>query len=193
MKPEAWTTCAHQSEGSVLVCQVSLVVYAICVLRNRGKSPKKDVKVWIFNKAYLLCFHSLSRFVLSLYDLTRNILFMHFRWLSILYLPLPPSVRASLYSNSHEFNVIFLLVINTSCPKSKSERINWPRESFGVLSKRKCPFGSIGVASRMCAFHDGWQDPDLSDCVSQAIVDISNTVSAFLDNILKSLILAAVL
>jgi hypothetical protein len=90
-------------------------------------------------------------------------------------------------STKHEVNVphtsysnlfhIFFQVINTSCPRAKAERIVWPREQFGVVSEHKCPYGAQGTATRLCAFGEGWQEPDLSSCTSIGLVDIVKSVS----------------
>ncbi|XP_028397978.1 cadherin EGF LAG seven-pass G-type receptor 2-like [Dendronephthya gigantea] len=63
-------------------------------------------------------------------------------------------------------------IINTSCPRAKAERIVWPRESFGVVSVQKCPFGAEGTAKRLCAFGTGWEEPDLLNCTSAGFLAI---------------------
>ena len=86
-----------------------------------------------------------------------------------------PHYHSPYLTTPHIF--MFSLVINTSCPRAKAERINWPRENFGVLSVQKCPYGAQGTARRLCAFGKGWQDPDLSNCTSRGFVDIVKSVS----------------
>ena len=92
---------------------------------------------------------------------------------------LPYLTAPHLTSLHYEFliNFIIFLVINTSCPRAKAERINWPRANFGVVSVHKCPYGAQGTARRLCAFGKGWQDPDLSNCTSRGFVNIVKSVS----------------
>ncbi|XP_078343214.1 cadherin EGF LAG seven-pass G-type receptor 1-like [Oculina patagonica] len=62
------------------------------------------------------------------------------------------------------------VVINTSCPRAFAEEIWWERAAFGKTGRQKCPFGSSGIATRMCDKDDGWQKPSLLDCVSNSFL-----------------------
>ena len=67
-------------------------------------------------------------------------------------------------------------VIYGVCPAEFSpEGIWWPRSVFGEFPNATCPENSVGVAKRPCT-NMGWQKSDLSGCIHQEFIILSNQV-----------------
>lgn len=70
-------------------------------------------------------------------------------------------------------------VVHDACPRSLHRDIWWKRTSFGALARQSCPRHSTGIAVRLCnGTADGWLEPDLSDCTSDAFVNLKLQVAA---------------
>ena len=67
--------------------------------------------------------------------------------------------------------------INTSCPKSYSERIWWTQITLGRTRIEDCPTGTVGNAKRYCHPKKSWQKADLSACTSLEFLFANTTVS----------------
>lgn len=67
-------------------------------------------------------------------------------------------------------------VIYNGCPKSFSNAIWWDRTSLKTETIQECPPGSFGKAKRYCDEAQGWLEPDLFDCTSNAFADLREQV-----------------
>ena len=77
--------------------------------------------------------------------------------------------------------------INTSCPKSYSDKIWWNQIELGSTRVEDCPKGTVGVAKRYCHRRRGWFKPDLSACMSLEFIAANRTVSQQLDQVYRCL------
>jgi len=68
-------------------------------------------------------------------------------------------------------------VVYDACPRSFYSGIWWKRTPFGSLARQDCPRRASGTAVRLCnGTVDGWLEPDLSDCISDAFVNLKSQV-----------------
>eukprot|EP00795_Rhopilema_esculentum_P002013 gene2013-17573_t len=73
------------------------------------------------------------------------------------------------------------LEINTSCPKSYSEKIWWSQIELGQTRIEECPVGTVGNAKRYCHPRRSWQRADLSACTSLEFLAANRTLSQLND------------
>ena len=66
-------------------------------------------------------------------------------------------------------------VIYGVCPAEYAKGIWWPRTVFGDLPNATCPENSAGLARRPCS-KTGWEAPDLSGCIHQETIVLSNQI-----------------
>lgn len=69
-------------------------------------------------------------------------------------------------------------VIYEGCPQSFHEEVLWERTPFGQWSTQKCPFSSVGNASRFCHETLGWQEADLFFCLSNSFTELNAHLQA---------------
>ncbi|XP_066248043.1 protocadherin-like wing polarity protein stan isoform X1 [Euwallacea similis] len=68
-------------------------------------------------------------------------------------------------------------VVYDGCPRSAANSIWWSRTSFGKEAVEACPKGSHGKASRKCDELNGWLEPDLFNCTTDAFVELREQLS----------------
>lgn len=68
----------------------------------------------------------------------------------------------------------------TLCPEEQLFEVKWPASSSGAPVLAECPQPFHGQAKRVCEQRDYhtsiWLTPDFSDCIHQAIIQISDEV-----------------
>jgi len=80
-------------------------------------------------------------------------------------------------SRSAEVTLNGCEVVYDACPRSFHSGIWWNRTPFGSLARQSCPRRANGIAVRLCnGSADGWLEPDLSDCTSDAFVNLKSQV-----------------
>lgn len=74
-------------------------------------------------------------------------------------------------------------VIYDACPKTYSDGIWWEKTEYGKSASQPCPQStSTGTASRYCHKTEGWQKPNLFDCISNTFTDLFNQYQFFEEN-----------
>jgi len=68
-------------------------------------------------------------------------------------------------------------IVYDACPRSFHSGIWWKRTPFGSVVRQDCPRHANGIALRLCNDTSvGWLEPDLSECTSDAFVNLKSQV-----------------
>lgn len=71
------------------------------------------------------------------------------------------------------------LIFNDSILRSFAEGLWWPRTKFDLSAIEDCPGTAEGKASRQCSDKlNGWQEPDLFNCTSEAFIEHRHQLAA---------------
>lgn len=74
-------------------------------------------------------------------------------------------------------------VIYNACPKTFSDGIWWEKTPLDKLAQQQCPPStSTGLATRFCHKSEGWQKPNMFDCISNTFTELYNQYLVFEDN-----------
>lgn len=74
-------------------------------------------------------------------------------------------------------------VIYDACPKTFSDGIWWDKTQYDKLATQQCPPStSTGTATRFCHKNEGWQKPNMFDCISNSFTDLYNQYELFEQN-----------